>query len=178
MTEQIIVSGFGGQGIMRLGKNLITAAMEEGKNVCFYPSYGPEMRGGDANCNVIVSDELIGSPIVTEADTVIAMNYPAFLKYEKSVVPGGKLLVNSSIVPVKSTRTDIDVYYVPANEIADEAGSQKIVNMIMLAAYIELTGAVSPETVMQLIREQYGERKPQMVAVNEKAMKLGAEAVR
>ena len=123
MTEQVIMAGFGGQGMLLAGQILAYAGLDEGKNVSWLPSYGPEMRGGTANCCVIVSDEEIGSPVVAEADTVIVMNRPSLDKYESAVKTGGLLIINSSLIDQKSTREDIDVVYVPANELAEELGT-------------------------------------------------------
>jgi 2-oxoglutarate ferredoxin oxidoreductase subunit gamma len=142
MIEQVIMAGFGGQGVMSMGQLLAYSGMLEGKNVSWLPSYGPEMRGGTANCNVIVSDDEIGSPIVTEATAVIAMNLPSLDKFEHSVMPGGTLIINSSLIERKCSRTDIDVFYIPANEIADELGNNRVANMVMLGAYLKKTGIV------------------------------------
>lgn len=140
MIEQVIMAGFGGQGVMSMGQLLAYSGMLEGKNVSWLPSYGPEMRGGTANCNVIVSDDEIGSPIVTEATAVIAMNLPSLDKFEHSVMPGGTLIINSSLIERKCSRTDIDVFYIPANEIADELGNNRVANMVMLGAYLKKLG--------------------------------------
>lgn len=132
--ERMIFAGFGGQGIMVMGKILAYAGMLEGKNVTWLPSYGPEMRGGTANCNVVVSEKEVASPIVTKATTVVVMNKPSMEKFEKRVATGGILFVNSSLIDVKSTRTDIDVYYIPATELAEELGDIEAANMILLGA--------------------------------------------
>ena len=143
MTHEIIMAGFGGQGVMAMGKILVEAAMEEGKNVSWLPSYGPEMRGGTANCSVIVSDEPIGAPIVTEATAAIVMNRPSLDKFENDVIPGGALFINSSLIDKKASRDDIKVYYVPANDIANELGTDKVANIVMLGAYLQVSGAAS-----------------------------------
>ena len=133
MTEQIIIAGFGGQGVMSMGQLLAYAGMLEGKNVSWLPSYGPEMRGGTANCNVIITDDMVASPIVTQASAVIALNKPSLDKFENAVIPGGMLFVNSSLIDRKSMRGDIEAFYIPANEIADELGSSKVANTVVLA---------------------------------------------
>jgi 2-oxoglutarate ferredoxin oxidoreductase subunit gamma len=146
MAHEIIMAGFGGQGVMAMGKILVEAAMEEGKNVSWLPSYGPEMRGGTANCSVIVSDEPIGAPIVTEATAAIVMNRPSLDKFENDVIPGGALLINSSLIDKKATRNDIKVYYIPANDIANELGTDKVANIVMLGAYLKVSGAASVDS--------------------------------
>ena len=178
MLEQIIIGGFGGQGVLLMGQLLAHAGMLEGKQVIWLPSYGPEMRGGTANCNVVISDEKIGSPMVTDADTVIVMNIQAFEKYEKNVVPGGKLFVNSSLIDAKSERTDIDIYYVPASGIANELGNTRTANMVMLGAYLEKAKTVSPETLLECLKIKFGVRKAKLIPINEKAIAAGAESVK
>ena len=179
MTEQIICSGFGGQGVMSMGQLLAYAGMLENKEVSWLPSYGPEMRGGTANCSVIVSSSLIGSPVITnDATCAIVMNKPSLIKFEKNILPGGKLLINSSLIEDKATRDDVEVYYVNANEIAAECGTDKAANMVMLGAYLELTGVVSMDSVKQAFLKVFGERKAHLLPLNEKALQKGAEAVR
>ena len=178
MTHQIISAGFGGQGVLLLGQLLAYAGLQEGKNVSWLPSYGPEMRGGTANCCVVVSEEEVGSPVVTEADVVIVMNRPSFEKYEASVAPGGKLFVNSSLIDLKTDRADIVTYYVPVNAIADEIGNGRVANMVMLGAVLEKTHIVSPDTALSCLRASFGERKAHLIPVNAEALQKGAEAVR
>jgi len=179
MTEQIICSGFGGQGVMSMGQLLAYAGMLENKEVSWLPSYGPEMRGGTANCSVIVSNSLIGSPVITnDATCAIVMNKPSLIKFEENILPGGKLLINSSLIEDKATRDDVEVYYVNANEIAAECGTDKAANMVMLGAYLELTGVVSVKSVKQAFLKVFGERKAHLLPLNELALKKGAEAVR
>ena len=177
MMHQMISAGFGGQGVLLLGQLLAYAGMEEGKNVSWLPSYGPEMRGGTANCCVIVSDEEIGAPVVVEADCVVAMNRPSLEKYEANVAPGGKLFINSSLIHIKATRTDIDVYYIPANEIADELGNSRVANIVMLGAYLKCTGVVKPETLIRCLEATLGKKKAHLIPMNEEAMKRGAACV-
>ena len=135
MTNEIIISGFGGQGVMAIGKTLTEAGMKEGMEVSWLPSYGPEMRGGTANCSVVLSDESIVSPIVLEPTELIAMNLPSLLKFESLVKPGGTIFVNSSVVDKKVERTDVKAVYVDCIKIADELGNSKVANMVMLGAY-------------------------------------------
>lgn len=178
MEERIIAAGFGGQGVMALGQMLTYAGMVEDKYVSWVPSYGVEMRGGTANCNVVISDELVGSPVVIDATTVFVLNAPSFDKFEKSVVAGGKLFVNSSLIDAKSERDDIDVYYVPANDIADELGNSRVTNMAMLGAYLEITKIVGMDSIEKAYAEVFGERKAHLFPINKEAIDKGAESVR
>lgn len=179
LNEKIICAGFGGQGVMAMGQMLTYAGMIEDKQVSWLPSYGPEMRGGTANCNVIVSESLIGSPIITNnATCAIVMNLPSLDKFESDVSAGGKLLINSSLIEKKSDRDDIQVYYIPANEIANELGNSRVANMVMLGAYIELTKAVDVESLHKALMKVFGERKAHLMDVNKEALRRGAELVK
>ncbi|HHT65664.1 MAG: 2-oxoacid:acceptor oxidoreductase family protein [Caldicoprobacterales bacterium] len=176
MTEQIIIAGFGGQGVMSMGQLLAYAGMLEGKNVSWLPSYGPEMRGGTANCNVIITDDMVASPIVTQASVVIALNKPSLDKFESAVVPGGMLFVNSSLIDRKSVREDIDVFYIPANEIADQLGNPRIANTVVLGAYLaKAEGSISPSSVIEALKKVLGPGKQDLIPLNEEALKRGAE---
>lgn len=179
MNEKVIMAGFGGQGIMAIGKILAYAGMVENKEVSWLPSYGPEMRGGTANCGTIVSDTPIGSPVITnDATAAIIMNLPSLDKFENDVVPGGIIIVNSSLIDKKVSRTDVKTYYVNANEIATELGTAKAANMVMLGAYLELCKTVKIETALHAFLKVFGENKAKLIPLNEKALKAGAEAVR
>ncbi|MFZ5353847.1 MAG: 2-oxoacid:acceptor oxidoreductase family protein [Bacillota bacterium] len=178
MTHEIIMAGFGGQGVMAMGKILAEAALREGKNVSWLPSYGPEMRGGTANCNVIVSEEPVGAPIVTEASAALVLNRPSLDKFEKDVVPGGTLIINSSLIDKKATREDIKVYYVPANEIANEIGTGKIANMVMLGAYLAASGAAKQDTVMEVVSEIFSGKKADVIPLNKEALTRGAACIK
>ena len=178
MTHEIIMAGFGGQGVMAMGKILAEAALKEGKNVSWLPSYGPEMRGGTANCNVIVSEEPVGAPIVNEATAALVLNRPSIDKFEKDVVPGGVLIVNSSLIDKKAVREDIKVFYVPANEIANEIGNSKIANMVMLGAYLEVSQAAKQETIMEIITEIFADKKASVIPMNKEALIRGAASVK
>lgn len=174
MKEQCIFAGFGGQGMLLIGKFLAEAGMEVGKHVSWLPSYGPEMRGGTANCSVVVSDRPVASPLISQADTVLAMNLPSMLKFEKVVRPGGLLLVNSSIINEKSSRSDITVVYVPCNNIAEEIGNPKGANVVFLGAYIAMKGKVIDEAaITEAIRVELGEKKARFLEGNVKALKAG-----
>lgn len=178
MTHEIIIAGFGGQGVMAMGKILVEAALKEGKNVSWLPSYGPEMRGGTANCNVIVSDEPVGSPVVSEATAALILNRPSLDKFEADVIPGGVLIINSSLIDKKATRDDIKVYYVPANDIANELGTGKIANMVMLGAYLQASGAAKQDTIMEIITEIFSGKKASVIPINKEALVRGAACIK
>ena len=179
LNEKIICAGFGGQGVMSMGQLLTYAGMLEGKEVSWLPSYGPEMRGGTANCNVMLSDSMIGSPIITDdATTAIIMNLPSLVKFESDVVAGGRILINSSLIEKKVERTDVDAYYVPANEIAVELGNGRAANMVMLGAYLELVSPVAVDSIIEAFKKVFGERKAHLIPLNQAALEKGAEAVR
>ncbi|SCZ02906.1 2-oxoacid:acceptor oxidoreductase family protein [Alkaliphilus peptidifermentans] len=178
-TEKIIMAGFGGQGVMSMGQLLTYAGMIENKQVSWLPSYGPEMRGGTANCSVIVSDTPVGSPIITEdATAAIVMNLPSLTKFEGNLKSGGNIIINSSLIEKKASRTDVNAYYVPANEIANEIGNNKVANMIMLGAYLELTKVVSIDTVVEALKKVFGPSKQDLVPLNKEALERGANSVR
>lgn len=177
MDERIIIAGFGGQGVMAMGQLLTYSGMLEDKSVSWLPSYGPEMRGGTANCNVIISTEPVGSPVVVEATTAIVLNKPSLDKFEASLVPGGKLFINSSLIERKSIRDDIDVYYIPANEIANELGNLRVANMVMLGAYLEVVHTVEMESIESAFPKVFGESKLHLLAINKEAFERGAEVV-
>lgn len=177
MTEQVIFAGFGGQGVLLAGQILAYAGMEEGKNVSWLPSYGPEMRGGTANCNVVVSDEEVASPVVVEADCAVVMNRPSMEQFEKAVKPGGVLIYNTDLIEVEPTRDDITVIKIAANSLAQEAGSIKAANMIILGAYNACAGIVDDGTIIQCLEKTMGEKKKHLIPMNEKAIAMGkAEA--
>ena len=179
MDERVIMAGFGGQGIMAMGKLLAYAGMLENKEVTWLPSYGPEMRGGTANCDVMVSDSMIGSPVIShDATAAIIMNLPSLSKFENEVMPGGKIIINKSLIDEKTSRTDIDAYYVPVNELAAELGNSKVSNMVMLGAYIELTKVVEIDSILKAFLKVFGENKTHLVPLNKEALLKGAEAVK
>ena len=168
-TERIIFAGFGGQGVMSMGQMLAYAGMIENKHVTWCPSYGPEMRGGTANCSVVVSDELVGSPLIShDATAAVIMNLPSF----------GNFLINSSLIEKKSERDDIKVAYVEANKIAGDLGNSRAANMVMLGALLSLDNIVSFESIQQAFIKVFGERKKEFLPCNEKALNAGAESVK
>ena len=178
MEERIIIAGFGGQGVMAIGQLLTYAGMIEDKQVSWLPSYGPEMRGGTANCNVTISEEAVGSPVIVNSTGVIAMNQLSLDKFEETVEQGGRLFINSSLIDKKVERNDIEVYYVPANEIANELGNPKTANMVMLGAYLEITGIVKVESILDGFTKVFGEKRIHLLPINKQALEKGAEIVK
>ena len=177
MTHEIIISGFGGQGVMAIGKTLAEAGMKEGLSVSWLPSYGPEMRGGTANCSVVLAAGEIISPMVQEPTELIAMNKPSLIKFEPLVVAGGTILVNSSIVEIKATRPDITAHYIPCIEIANELGNLKVSNMVMLGAYIQVTRFLKPETIREMLAHIFTGPKASLVELNVEALRRGAACI-
>ena len=176
MIHEVIMAGFGGQGVMLIGQLLTYGGMLADKQVSWIPSYGPEMRGGTANCSVIIADEAIGSPLVTEPTAVIAMNLPSLDKFEHSLLPGGVLIINSSLIERKANRSDITVHYVPANDIAADLGNAKVANMVALGALLAATGAVETDCVLKAFAKMFAKR-PELLPVNEQAIAAGAQCV-
>ncbi len=177
-SQNLICAGFGGQGVMSLGQLLAYAGMIEGKEVSWLPSYGPEMRGGTAYCCVKISDRPIGSPLISDdADCAIVMNLPSFQKFEPLVVPGGRVLVNSSLVDQQSTREDLQAFYIPANQIAVACGNVKMANMVMLGAYLKLTTIVGESSVMKAFGKVFMKKTPQLRKQNKEALKRGAACI-
>lgn len=178
-TERIIFAGFGGQGVMSMGQMLAYAGMLEGKNVTWCPSYGPEMRGGTANCSVVVSDKLIGSPLISnDATAVVVMNLPSLTKFEQDVIPEGLLLVNSSLIEKKAERNDLKTAYIEANKIAEESGNARAANMVMLGALLTMKKMVEMESIQKAFLKVFGEKKKEFLPTNEKALNAGANAVK
>lgn len=178
-TARVICAGFGGQGVMSMGQLLTYAGMLEGKEVSWLPSYGPEMRGGTANCAVTVSDSPVGSPLITgDATCAIVMNLPSLEKFESEVKPGGKIIVNSSLIEQKVKRDDVDVYYIQANDLAAELGNPRVANMIMLGAYLKTEPAVEVDSVLEAFKKVFGPSKEKFVPLNKDALLKGAAAIK
>lgn len=175
-STDVVMAGFGGQGLMSIGKILAKAAMEQGLNVTWMPSYGPEMRGGTANCLVIIDDEPIGSPVVRRQQAAIVMNKQSIDKFEQTVVDGGVLVVNSSLIERKAQRADLKAFYVPANELAEKAGSPKSANMVMLGAYVAATKLIAVANVEHAIEKTF-EGKAKIGEANLRAFRSGLEAL-
>lgn len=177
MTEKIILAGFGGQGVLLAGKLLCIAGMREGKFVSHIPSYGAEMRGGTANCQVIISDEEIASPVVFHPDIAIVLNTPSLLKFEPRVRPGGLLIYNSSLIDVKPTRDDITVVDVAANDIADREGSSRSANMAAIGKLLALKPEItSMNAIIAALDEAVSARNKKFNPVNVKVLKAGYAA--
>lgn len=175
MQQEVIIAGFGGQGVLFTGQLLSYTAMDEGKEVTWIPSYGPEMRGGTANCTVVVSDEEIGSPLVKNPTAVMAFNLPSLEKFEHLVEKGGTLVVNSSMVNREVTRKDIKVVSIPANDIAEELGSKRSVNMVMLGALLANMNLLSFEAVERSLEAHLPARHMRFLEANKAAIRKGAE---
>ena len=175
METNLCVAGFGGQGIMTLGKFLATATCDStDKNVTFFPSYGAEQRGGTANCFVVISDEMVGAPLGDVMDDMIVMNEPSLDKFLDRLKAGGTLFINNSIVKKEIKRKDIKVISAPVTELALEMGNAKILNVIMLGVYVGYTEVISPEVVWKTIEEKLG-KKPKLLPLNREAFEKGLE---
>ena len=172
MQTEVMFAGFGGQGIMLIGQMLAYAGMNEGKNVVWLPSYGPEMRGGTAYCTVVVADRAIGSPIIDHPTTIAVLNRPSLEKFESKVKTDGLLLINTSLIDIRSDREDIQKVHIAANEIAMECGTGKAANMAVLGAYVGFTKAVQMESLEPLVHKQFA-KKPQFIDVNLEVLKRG-----
>ncbi len=174
MQTEVIMSGFGGQGLMMIGKLLAYAGLEEGKEVTWLPSYGPEMRGGTANCTVVVGDRPIGSPLISSPKAAVVMNQPSLEKFAPTLKKNGILVINSSMIPINSDRDDLRSFRIKANDIAAELGNRRSANLVMLGAYIGMEEAVTHETILKAIEKTF-EKKPQFVEVNCKTFMEGYE---
>ena len=172
MLIKTLFAGFGGQGVLSMGLNLVQAAMLEGKNVTYLPSYGAEVRGGTANCTVAVSDEEIASPVASSPDFVVALNQPSLVRFQNQVQPGGLLFINSSITKPKISRGDIDVVEVPASDIADEMKNPRSANMVMLGAFIKKGNLVSLSSLMDGLKNTLKNKK-KLISINKKALEAG-----
>jgi len=177
MHEEIIFSGFGGQGALFAGQLLTYAALDEGREVTWIPSYGPEMRGGTAHCTVIISDEPIGSPIIRNPTAAVVLNPASMDKYEPLVKPGGILVVNSSLVPKPATRADITVVTIPANDIAIEVGDVRMSNVVLLGALLGTKEIVRPESLRKAMDEHIPARKARFIEPNKRALQRGLDHV-
>lgn len=172
----VIIAGFGGQGVMLIGNLLAYAAMKEGKFVTYLPVYGVEMRGGTANCTIVISDREIGSPVVGKPHAAIVMNLPSFLKYEPRILPQGLLLINASLItPEKPLRKDIEILPIPANEIAIKNGNPKLANMVILGAFVERTRLVQLDSLFQSLEKVMDEKYHFLIPSNIQSIKIGAE---
>ncbi len=169
MKMKMFFAGSGGQGTLAIGQMIAKAAMEEGKEVTWLPSYGPEMRGGTANCTVVVSDKPISCPLINTADMLVTMNLPSLVKFEPIVVPNGLIMINSSLVSIDTSRSDVKSVKVAANDIAAELGNEKAANMIMLGAILNETHVVEPDTIRKEIEHMFSGPKEKFLAMNMEA---------
>jgi len=173
MKKEIIISGFGGQGGLAIGKNLVEAGMAEGLNVTWAPSYGPEMRGGTANCSVVISDSPVGSPIITSPDVLIAMNLPSLQKFVDAVVPGGTIILDSTLIDAKVERTDVKVFYIPATQMAKDAGFSTLANMILAGKALKEMDIVSWEGNRETLESFIPAKKANLIDINCQALQTG-----
>ena len=172
-TTQILIAGFGGQGVLFAGKFLAYKGLVQDKQVSWLPSYGPEMRGGTANCSVILSDTPVGSPIITTPDILVAMNLPSLQKFVDAVVPGGKIIIDSTLIDIKVERSDVEVFYVPATQMAKDAGFATLANMILAGKVLKETDSVSWDGNKQTLEAFIPAKKANLIDVNCKALQLG-----
>ena len=172
-TTQILIAGFGGQGVLFAGKFLAYKGLMEELQVSWLPSYGPEMRGGTANCSVVLSDTPVGSPIITNADVLVAMNLPSLQKFVDSVVPGGQIYVDSALIDVKVERTDVQVFYIPATQIAKDGGFATLSNMVLMGKVMKECEALSFEGNKETLESFIPAKKANLIDVNCKALQTG-----
>jgi 2-oxoglutarate ferredoxin oxidoreductase subunit gamma len=172
---QIVIAGFGGQGLLFSGKVLAYAGLMDNRQLSWLPSYGPEMRGGTANCNVILSENPIGSPIVSRPNVLMVMNNPSLDKYEDLVQPGGKIFLDSSLITRKVKRTDVTCFYVPATQMAKDMGAPGLANMILLGTLVRETGCMADDKLEAGLRKVVPARKADMIDLNLKALQLGKD---
>ena len=173
--HEIIIAGFGGQGLLFAGKVLAYGGLIENREVSWLPSYGPEMRGGTANCNVILSDTPVGSPIVQHPDILIVMNTPSLDKYESTVAPGGKIFVDSALITRKVSREDVEVFYIPATQMASDMNASGLANMILLGAVLRETACISDETLVKSLHQVIPARKADLGELNMNCIRAGKE---
>ena len=176
MLIKTIFAGFGGQGVLSMGLNLARAAMLEGKNVTYLPAYGAEVRGGTANCTVAISDEEIASPVASSPEFIVAMNQPSVVRFQNQIQSGGLFFINSSLIEIELSRGDIDIVRVPASEIAEEMGSPKSANMVMLGAFTKKNNLVSIPTLIDELKNTL-KNKEKLIAINRKALEAGYDLV-
>jgi 2-oxoglutarate ferredoxin oxidoreductase subunit gamma len=175
MYQDVMIAGFGGQGVLVAGKLLAYAGMFEGKHVTWFPSYGAEIRGGTANCTVIISSDEIGSPVVQNPSAMLIFNEASFKKFEPRIRPGGQLFLNTSLVQAAPSRTDIARIDVKANDVAEDLGDIRIANMVMLGALLKKTGVVALDSVLAALKQVLPARRHSLIPLNENALKRGAE---
>ena len=173
MLIKTIFSGFGGQGVIMMGYLLAMAGMYEEKNVTCLPSYGAEVRGGTANCTVVVSTQEIASPVASEPDFAVLMNNPSLFRYQNQVQSGGTIFLNSSMIESRPIRGDLEIFEIPVNDLVKQLKENKVTNMIMLGAFIKKSGLVSLDTMVHVLKDTFGTRNPAILKLNKSALQLG-----
>ena len=177
INEKVIIAGFGGQGVMLMGQVLSYAATEKGINTLWFPSYGPETRGGTANCSVTISEEMVNSPVISTPDSLIIMNKPSLAKFQNKLKPGGHLFINSSLVKDVEIRDGVNVHEVDVNDLALELGNLKVANMVMLGAYLAITKVFDTEDIINVMKHKFTGEKSKLIDINKEALELGKKAV-
>lgn len=177
MNEKVIFAGFGGQGVMLMGQLLSFAATEKDLNTLWFPSYGPETRGGTANCSVTISSEYVNSPVISTPDSAVIMNGPSLAKFQPKVKKGGNLFINSSLVKDAEFRNDLNVFKIDANNMALELGNLKVANMIVLGAYLAITKVFTEDEVLNILKQKFTGTKAHLIDINRKALEAGRKAV-
>jgi 2-oxoglutarate ferredoxin oxidoreductase subunit gamma len=177
MNEKVIFAGFGGQGVMLMGQLLSYAATEKDLNTLWFPSYGPETRGGTANCSVTISDEYVNSPVISTPDSIVIMNKPSLAKFQPKLKKGGDVFVNTSLVKDVEYRKDVNVYEIDANNIALELGNLKVANMVVLGAYLAITKVFTEDEVLDILKQKFTGSKANLIEINRKALEAGRVAV-
>ena len=177
INEKVIIAGFGGQGVMLMGQLLSYAATEKDINTLWFPSYGPETRGGTANCSVTISEDLVNSPVISTPDSIIIMNKPSLNKFQPKLKKGGNLFLNSSLVKDVVVRDDVNVYNIDANEIAKKLGNVKVANMVILGAYLAVTNIFTSEEVLNILKQKFTGAKAKLIDINRQALEAGKNAL-
>lgn len=177
INEKVIIAGFGGQGVMLMGQLLSFCATEKDVNTLWFPSYGPETRGGTANCSVTISEAYVNSPVISSPDSIIIMNKPSLAKFLPKLKQGGICFVNSSLVLDEPYRDDVTVYEVPANDLALQLGNLRVANMVMLGAYLAITNIFTEEDVITVLKHKFTGAKAKLIDINRQALNIGRSAV-
>ena len=178
INEKVIIAGFGGQGVMLMGQLLSYSATAKDINTLWFPSYGPETRGGTANCSVTISEDYVNSPVISTPDSTIIMNKPSLQKFMPKLKKGGNLFVNTNLVKGLEYRDDVNVYEVPINDLALEIGNLKVANMIMLGAYLEVTGIFTDDDIISIMKKKFTGSKAKLIDINKVALETGRKAIR
>ncbi len=177
INEKVIIAGFGGQGVMLMGQLLSYAATEKDLNTLWFPSYGPETRGGTANCSITISENTVNSPVISTPDSIIIMNKPSLDKFQPKLKKGGNLFLNSTLVKDVKVRDDVNVYNIDANNIAKELGNIKVANMVILGAYLAVTKVFTAEEVLDILKQKFTGAKASLISINKAALEAGRLAV-